>query len=302
MSLGGNIFPWTHPIVIGSLIMSVVLIKLLLHTEKKAEEPVMPLELILAPPRSKLIFSNFFGAATIGTIFFNLPLYFQTVLLESATVAGGRLLIPSIAGTAASVATGLIIDRTGRLFPVLFTGSLILFVGATALTCMDRVLPKWTYVLFLIPSNLGLGFMFPSTLMSVLATSSQEDQAVATSTLILWRCLGNVIGVASSSLIVQNCLYYFLEKRVTGPHKAEIIDQVRKRVAAIFDLPKGTQEEVISSYASSLKYTFVWSTLTAAAALVLIYGVHLPTLRSPGSVKKEKKLKKDDYQRFGDEV
>lgn len=88
-----------------------------------------------------------------------------------------------------------------------------------------------------------MGFVFPSTLMSVLATSSQGDQAVATSTLILWRCLGSVIGVASSSLIVQNCLYYFLEKNVTGDVKREVIEKVRKSVTAIFNLPKHTQDQ-----------------------------------------------------------
>jgi hypothetical protein len=108
---------------------------------------------------------------------------------------------------------------------------------------MDRFFPGWVYFLFLVPTNLGVGFVFPSALMSVLATSSQNDQAVATSTLILWRCLGSVIGVASSSLIVQNFLLYFLERRITGEGKREVIEKVRKSVTAIFDLPKETQNQ-----------------------------------------------------------
>lgn len=68
MNLGGNIFPWTHPIVITSLILSVVLGRLLLRAERIAKFPVMPLELIWGPPRGNLIFNNFFEAATINTV------------------------------------------------------------------------------------------------------------------------------------------------------------------------------------------------------------------------------------------
>jgi hypothetical protein len=64
--------------------------------------------------------------------------------------------------------------------------------------------------------------MFPATTVSVLAISTQEDQAVMTSTLGLWRNLGTVMGVAISSLIVQNSLLAYLEQYVTGPHKAEV--------------------------------------------------------------------------------
>jgi hypothetical protein len=68
MSLGGNIFPWTHPIVIVSLIMSFVLGNLLLRAEKVAKSPVMPLELVWGKPRGNLIFNNFFAAVTINTV------------------------------------------------------------------------------------------------------------------------------------------------------------------------------------------------------------------------------------------
>jgi len=56
----------------------------------------------------------------------------------------------------------------------------------------------------------------------MLATSTSEDLAVATSTLILWRSLGTVMGVAVSSLIVQNALIYFLDQLVAGPRKEEV--------------------------------------------------------------------------------
>jgi len=65
---------------------------------------------------------------------------------------------------------------------------------------------------------------FPATSLAVLATSTQEDQAVMSSTLILWRSLGIVMGVSISSLILQNALKMNLEKLVTGHNKAKVRD------------------------------------------------------------------------------
>ena len=95
-------------------------------------------------------------------------------------------------------------------------------IGCILLSLMHKGLPTWAYTQFIIPSSLGQGFAFPSVTLSILAASHQQDMAVATSVLILWRSLGTVMGVAFSSLIVQNTLIYYLEQFVTGHHKESV--------------------------------------------------------------------------------
>jgi hypothetical protein len=97
-----------------------------------------------------------------------------------------------------------------------------MLIGATCLSSMWDNIPNWLATLFLVPSSIGQGLSFPATSLAVLATSSQEDQAVMTSTLILWRSLGIVMGVGVSSLILQNALTAYLEKLVTGQNKSEV--------------------------------------------------------------------------------
>jgi len=113
-------------------------------------------------------------------------------------------------------------------------------VGSFVYIVMPRELPSWAYLLFLVPCHLGSGFIFPSALIGILATSTQADQAVATSTLIMLRSLGGVMGVAASSLIVQNFLLVFLKENVTGADREEVIEMVRTRVQGIY-LLKGEQ-------------------------------------------------------------
>jgi MFS family permease len=182
----------------------------------------MPLGLILHNPRAGLILSNFIGAIMVNAVTFNIPLYFQAVLLESATTSGLRLIVPSLAASAIGTATGFLITWTKRLKWLLVIGTIFLFIGAVGLSFMQKGLPNWAYLFFLVPSAIGQGFMFPATFMAVLAVSEQREQAVVTSTLILWRSLGMVLGVALSSLVVQNALLVYLERNVVGPDKEDV--------------------------------------------------------------------------------
>ncbi len=243
LNLGGNVLSWGHPVVILSITLFCITAVLLLKVESRATKPVMPLKLLSSVPRANLIFANFLGNMAGNTIIFNVPLYFQAVKLDSATSSGFRLAAPSLAIMVSGVSTGFIITWTRRLKPTLFTGSVMYLVGSICMTCLWPSIPDWLSVLFLTPSGLGQGFAFPSTVMCVLALSSQEDQAVVTTTLVLWRNIGTVMGVAVSSLILQNALLVYLNRMVTGAHKAKIINQVRRSVHAIVDLDPLHQAE-----------------------------------------------------------
>ncbi|PMD36194.1 major facilitator superfamily transporter [Hyaloscypha variabilis F] len=278
LNLGGNIFPWTHPIVLTSLIIFSVAFPLFIYTESFVALPIMPLTLILNNPRAGLILGNFIGAIIANAVTFNIPLYFQAVLLESATTSGLRLIVPSVAASAVGTATGFLIVWTKRLKWLLVLGVICLTMGTVALSLMQRGLPDWAYLFFLVPSAMGQGFMFPATFMSVLAVSEQAEQAVVTSTLILWRSLGMVLGVATSSLVVQNALYIYLEKNVIGPDKEDVIQQVRKSVRAIAGLEPVYREQVIDSYASALKANFIMTVGLSLVVTLMTLFIKLPRL------------------------
>ncbi|KAH7068925.1 major facilitator superfamily domain-containing protein [Paraphoma chrysanthemicola] len=222
LNLGGNIFPWSHPLVIVSLIVATITGSVLIWVESRAPRAVMPLPMLFSQPRGNLVFNNFFAQIGMNTILFNAPLYFQAVKLETASVSGFRLAGPSVALTICGVSAGFIMTATGRMKWLIIVGSLSMLIGATCLSSMWDDIPEWLATIFLVPSSIGQGLSFPATSLAVLATSTQEDQAVMTSTLILWRSLGIVMGVSFSSLILQNALTAYLEQLVTGHRKDEV--------------------------------------------------------------------------------
>ncbi|PNP52172.1 hypothetical protein THARTR1_07381 [Trichoderma harzianum] len=278
LNFGGNIYPWTHPLVIASLSIAAISFPTFLWIESRVHLPIMPLRLIRHSPRANLIFANFIAAFLSNCIFFNIPLYFQAVLLSSATSSGLRLALPSITSSMIGASTGFAITWTRRLKWPVVSGTVWYLAGCIILCFLHRGMSTVVYLLILIPQSIGQGFQFPGTFMAILASSSQSEQAVVTSTLILWRSLGFVLGVAMSSLVVQNALVYYLNAFVQGQDKAEIIERVRASVEAVAKLPEPYREQVVQSYEASLRLTFILCTVVAAISVLIVLPMKLPRL------------------------
>ncbi len=120
---------------------------------------------------------------------------------------------------------------------------------------------------------------FPGTFMAILAVAKQEDQAVVTSTLVLWRSLGQVLGVAGSSLVMQNALWYYLGRFVEGDEKEWVVEKVRRSVEAVKELPRPYRDQVVQSYEAALRVTFAACVGLAVVAALLVMSVKLPRLR-----------------------
>ena len=138
--------------------------------------------------------------------------------------------------------------------------------------------PSWAYHLAFVPWAVGQGLQFPGTFMAVLGASEQREQAVVTSTLLLWRSMGSVLGVAGSSLVLQNALVRFLERFVQGPDKDEVVRQVRKSIQAIARLEPPYRDQVVLSYQAALRVTFATTAVVAAVSVVLLVPIKLPRL------------------------
>ncbi|KAK4142383.1 uncharacterized protein C8A04DRAFT_13279 [Dichotomopilus funicola] len=229
-------------------------------------------------PHMNLIFSNHIAAFLSNAILFNVPLFFQGVLLTTATTSGLRLVVSSALSSMCGTATGFLISYTRRLKWPLVSGTALTMIGTFCLASMQRGWPTFLYILCLLPSAAGSGFQFPGTFMAILSVSEQREQAVVTGTLMLWRSLGQVLGVACSSLVVQNALWYYLEEFVTGPEKEDVVARVRKSVEVIRELPLKYQGSVVQSYEAALRVTFLFCAVLATVSFFLIVPVRLPRL------------------------
>lgn len=107
-------------------------------------------------------------------------------------------------------------NATGNPKPLIITGTVMSLAGALAMTTLPRhTAATGATIAFFFP-NTGTGLSNPAISVSNLAHSLKEDQAVMSTTQILFRGLGTVMGVALSRMITQSALPRYLEEYVGG--------------------------------------------------------------------------------------
>lgn len=262
LNLGGNVLSWSHPSMTAVLIIFFLTAVLFARVESIAKYPVVPLSLLTSWPRANINFSSFFSALISSALIFNIPLYFEIVKHDSPTVAGFRLILPFLSLSASGFLACMVIRQKKAIRPALIFGSLLTLAGTACLSLLGQSISSWVSVLCLLPVSMGYGFIAPTAAISMLRSSPTEEQAVSIGAFLLWKRLATVLGVAFSTLLVQNLLVQYLYRTVTGSHQEEvrlqaiclgqhltiltlvkIIYTVQKSVHAIRDLSALHQEE-----------------------------------------------------------
>ncbi|MBZ5733044.1 MFS transporter [Nocardioides sp. TRM66260-LWL] len=135
------------------------------------------------------------GAAMFGGIML-LPLYMQIVHGASPT-ASGFLMLPLVVGImVASISSGRLIARTGRVRPFPIVGSVLIVVGLglLSLTGADTALPL--VMLPMLVLGYGLGNCMQPLMLIVQNAVSPTEIGVATSAATFFRQIGGTLGVA----------------------------------------------------------------------------------------------------------
>lgn len=131
---GGNI-SWTERTTVLSLLASFVALLLFAFAEMHpsvAREPFAPKRIIAHRSLAAAYLCNFFGFGSSMCTIFNIALYFQAVAGRSASQAGFGLLPAIFGGVSGSLASGILMQRTGKYY-WLTAGAYIAEFGGTIL-------------------------------------------------------------------------------------------------------------------------------------------------------------------------
>lgn len=167
----------------------------LLHLERRAPEPVLPLRLFESRAFSASILVGILsGVGMFGAISF-LPLFVQGVLGESATVAGSVLTPMSLGWSSGSTLGGRVVNRTG--YRTLGLTGMTLMAGAylrVAALTEGSTLGGIIGTVFVL--GLGMGFVTVTTVVAVQNAVRREDLGIATTAPFFFRNIGATVGVA----------------------------------------------------------------------------------------------------------
>jgi EmrB/QacA subfamily drug resistance transporter len=200
---GGSAWPWlswqTAALSVGGLLA----LLLFFREERRAPEPVLPLNLfgvrIIAVSTLASMFS---GAVMIG-VTFEIPLYIQGVLGNDALHAGLALAPMSLGWPIAASISGRLAIRFGYRKTAL-VGSVLIVIGVAFLLTLGFSNGFLRSSIFSFVIGAGMGLSTTPMTIAVQSAVSWARRGIATGTMIFMRSFGGVIGLAIMGAIINN--------------------------------------------------------------------------------------------------
>jgi len=269
LNSGGNVVPWTHPLVLVSLPLSLVALLAFVYIEANiASEPVIPVRLLLHRTVAAACMTNWFTTMAQFMILFYIPIFFQVKGMSSTD--SGLFLIPQSLGLpVGSLGSGFLMNRTGK-YKALSLAVLSSFCLGIALLCtltLNGI--YWPTFIYQFLIGCGYGGILTVTLLAVISAVDHEHHSVITSATYAFRSTGSTIGVTIASTVYQNLLVDGLHSRFDGKPGAEKeIRIIRDSLEELKHLPKGWKVGVMQSYDTALRGVFLTALGVAVAGAV----------------------------------
>lgn len=266
LSWGGTKYAWSSGIIIGLLCAAAVSVVLFILVEwRVAREPIVPIHLFRIRNLWATYGSLFFGGMAFFGIFFYLPVYFQVVKGESATV-GGLETIPFVFGILfTSIGSGLWTMKKGTFafFPALGFSVLLVGSGLGILFVQDTKRVVTIFVLLI--CGLGMGFTMQASTLAVQVAVKPKYMATVTATVQFVRSLGQVFGIAIVGTIFNNKLAEKLKAQFPDdPH----IMIVAQDYAKIEDYDAEGRYWIYECFVGSLHYVFYCAVAVVGMAFI----------------------------------
>ncbi|HEX3555014.1 MAG TPA: MDR family MFS transporter [Thermoanaerobaculia bacterium] len=208
---GPSAWGWGDVRTLGLLAGSLVGLAVFFWQERRAPEPMLPLDLF----RNRLIAVSSAGNTLVGVLLFALTAYvpmFGQGVLGGTAVDAGKILAPILIGwPIASTLAGRMLLRAGYRSMALGGGVLIV-AGSGLLALTGPGTGRAQMMLAMMVIGLGLGFTSMPYLLGVQNAVPWQRRGVATSSVQFFRSIGGAVAVAALGALLSSRL-----QAVAGP-------------------------------------------------------------------------------------
>ena len=270
-SWGGTTYAWGSLPVMALFVAAAVALMLFVWIESRAAAGILPPRLFRSPVFAVCsVLSLLVGFAMLGALTF-VPMYLRYVDGVSATISGLRTLPMVVGLLTTSLASGILVGRTGRykIFPL--AGTALMAIGFLLLARMDESTHWVVQSFYLVILGAGIGFAMQVLILIVQNTSCFKDLGVATSGVTFFRLVGGAFGAAIFGALFAN----FLSGRV-GPALTSngVPAEAVHSPAALHRLPQHLVSLMVRAYAGSLSQVFLCAAFVALTGFVFALFLH----------------------------
>ncbi|HEU5034289.1 MAG TPA: MDR family MFS transporter [Mycobacteriales bacterium] len=268
LTWGGNTYGWTSPTILGLFVAAVLLIAAFVVVERRAVEPLIPLNLFsMSIFRVASAAGAIVGFAMFGAITF-LPLFLQTVNGATPTTSGLQMVPIMALVLTMSVWSGRRISTHGRYRPYPIAGTIIMTIGIYLLSHLTATTPYWQAAIYMAIVGAGLGLTMQVMVLAVQNAVEYKDLGAATSAATFFRSIGGSVGVAVFGAIFANRLAASLspQLRASGKGAARLTPE---QLNGLAHSHPALYADYLHAFAHALHIVFLSAVPFAALGIVM---------------------------------
>lgn len=219
-----------------------------------------------------LVASWYLESWAIGAYFY-FPVFFRSVLLQTASQAGTHMISMTVATALGSFLAGLILSKTGRYKWFIDFCSLVAIISYAHLSTWSNTRPPspfWKNFV-LAPWGFGGSAVNSMSIVLIIACNKRKAQAAIMGFLYLIRSLSNIISISSYGAIIQGILTQQLTKYIKGPNSVEIINEIRKNAKIVGTLPDNLKLVAFQAYSKALSVVHICSTVFIFICFIIAF-------------------------------
>jgi len=245
-----------------------------LWNQGKAAEPILPLRLFKNHTFNITSLLAFLvGGAMFGAIVM-LPLYFQLVKHDSATLSGLKLLPLMFGIVGMSIFSGKWITKHGKykIFPVI--GMVLMTSGLLLMITLTETTPYWHIIIFAVLLGIGLGSCLQNLVIALQNSLEIRDMGVGTALNTFWRSIGGTLGVAifgsiyasklSAHILSGQSLLKSTNPAALDGATPELLMKLKNDPSVMKNFTEPFRAMVIHSYVSSFHVIFIGAGVVTA--------------------------------------
>ncbi|MEV6972749.1 MDR family MFS transporter [Kitasatospora sp. NPDC093806] len=279
---GGDQYAWGSAQIVGLLALAAVLLVAFVLQERRAAEPVVPLELFKDPVVLVATLGLFLSSISLFVATVYTPLFLQVANGDTATESG-LLLVPMMLATVVSLTvSGKVVAATGRykLFPI--AGLLVMAGGLYLMSTLDADSSQLSAGAFLAVFGIGFGLVTQVLIVAVQNSVEMRQLGVATAAANFFRSLGGAMGVTVFGAVLNSQLRDWLPRKVPADALQRLgTDGVLTAPAKVRALPAPVRDGVADALAHSLHVVYLTGMVVALlGALVVVFLQERP-MRAP---------------------
>ncbi|MET9400682.1 MDR family MFS transporter [Kitasatospora sp. NPDC002965] len=278
----GDQYAWGSVQVIGLLVLAVVLLVGFVLQEKRAAEPVVPLELFKDPVVLVATLGLFLTSISLFVATVYTPLFLQVANGDTATESG-LLLVPMMLATVVSLTvSGKVVAATGKykIFPII--GLLVMSLGLFLMSTLKADSSEVAAGGFLAVFGIGFGMVTQVLIVAVQNSVEMRQLGVATAAANFFRSLGGAMGVTVFGAILNSQLRDLLPKKVPAEALERLgTDGVLTAPAKVRALPEPVRDGVSDALAQSLHVVYLVGMVVSLIGAVVVLFLQERPMRAP---------------------